>query len=144
MIHCVLGFPSITAQDVYVEFQAQKVRFGWKHEPERHKHSYEAFISALDLLYTTQGLIFISFKKTEERKNVIISDQHFSFHTTVDQIPRMIDDVIVFKLYEMNGSGQISRCNAPRRLGVLKRDKFDEHIYEKLDNFVDLPLMFNK
>lgn len=144
MIHCVLGFPSITAEDVYAEFQAQKVRFGWNHEPNKYIHRYEAFISAIDLLYTAEGLIFIQFKPDDERKHVTIDDQHCLLHAFVNQCPRIIADVIVFKLYAMNGSGQVSRFNPLKRIGTMKRDKFDEHIYEKLDNFVDLPLMFNK
>lgn len=144
MIHCVLGFPSITAQDVYEEFQAQKVRFGWKHESNPYIHRYEAFISSIELLYTVEGLIFIEFKPNDERKHVTIADQHCLLHEVTNQGSRILADVIIFRLYEMNGSGQVSRFNPLKRIGTMKRDKFDLHVYEKLDNFIDLPQLFNK
>jgi hypothetical protein len=84
MITCVTGYPTISFNDVYAFFVENNLLFEWNEDtPESVKNGGDpwsiisnitAFRDAIEMMYTAEGVIFLTLKKREDRPYVRIND----------------------------------------------------------------------
>lgn len=133
MIHCVRGYPTITAKQVWHHFGEHGVMFDWKGPQPSDDQLYDpnappafnAFMSCIEILHTNEGLIFITMKKKQERANVEAMDYMGRLFDNGDAVH---DGVLVYSYHHFEDDGEIRTVDCLELSGKLTKKYFASEV----------------
>jgi hypothetical protein len=139
MITCVRGYSTITAKKVYNFFGDHELWFEWKENapeeltkpdgPESIVSNFGAFKYAIEMLYTAEGMIFITFKKREDRPYVKIHDP---MGHLMDYGKAPVEGVMVYSYYFMEDDGKCRETDCLELGTVITKEYFEKEVRNQL------------
>jgi hypothetical protein len=139
MSTCVRGYPTITESDVYKFFGGHGLFFEWEENAPKELtnedgpvslfSNFYAFKSAVEMLYTAEGLIFVTFKKREDRPYVKILDSRSDL---MYFMKAPVEGVMVYPYYFMENDGSIQKKKCLEVDTVITKEYFEKEVRNQL------------
>lgn len=134
-IRCTLGYPTITVPDVWNFFGDHELWFTWKSDapealrcndgPSSMVSDLLAFMHSVKMLYTAEGLIFVTFNRKHDRPHTVISD---IMGHIADSGSHAYDGVMVYAYHYLEDDGSVRTNDCMELSTIITKEYFESQV----------------